>query len=511
MGDQLKAIYLQIKETFLKFDKGKRYVIVGTTIGTLVLLTIVVLFSSRKDYQVLFSQLDPQEAGTIVEKLKADKVPFRLESGGTTILVPRNKVYGERISLANQGLPAQGGIGYEIFDKNNIGATDFVQRVNYQRALEGELARTISSLNEVKRARVHLVLPNESLFVEDQKPTTASVTLQLRPGAKLKNQQIRGIANLVSSSVEGLQPDHITIIDSNGNILSNILEKDDTIGLTSSQIALQERVESYYSRKVQSLLEQAVGSGNAIVRVTADLDFNKVQKTFEKYSPDTTVLRSEETNYQISADDTTTGTGGKVENHIRNYEINKTIQQVVQGAGTIRRLSVAVMVDGKYVTKKGKGGKLIQQYEPRSVEEMQKLTSVVKSAIGYSAKRHDDINVVNVAFDRSFLQKEQEALARAEKQAFWAGIIRKGLYGLSLLLVLFGLMKIIRSFKMEIHPLMNTGLPFGDEDLVQEIPLETQKKIQIQQKVANLTSENPDGAAKLLKAWLVDEVEEENA
>ncbi len=511
MGDQLKTIFAQIKETFFKFDKSKRVVIVGTTVGTLLLLTIVVLFSSKKDYQILFSQLDPQEAGTIVEKLKADKVPFKLASGGTTILVPRRKVYEERISLANQGLPAQGGVGYEIFDKNNIGATDFVQRVNYQRALEGELARTISSLNEVKRARVHLVLPDESLFVEDQKPTTASVTLQLQPGAKLRDQQVRGIANLVSSSVEGLQPNHVTIIDSYGNILSKILGKDDTAGLTSSQVALQERIESYYSKKVQSLLEQAVGSGNAIVRVSADLDFNKVQKTFEKYSPDTTVLRSEETNYQLSPGDTSNGSGGKVENYVRNYEINKTVQQVVQGVGTIRRLSVAVMIDGKYVTTKGKDGKLVREYQPRSPAEMQKLTSVVKSAIGFSAKRHDVINVVNVAFDRSFLHKEQEALARAEKQAFWAGIIRKGLYGLSIVLVLFGVMKIIRSFKTEIQPLKDTELPFGDDEIVQEIPLETQKKIQIQQKVANLTSENPDGAAKLLKAWLVNEVEDENA
>ena len=511
MFDQIKAIYQQLKETFFKFDKNKRTVIVGTTFGTIILLTVVVLISSQKDFQILFSQLDPQEAGTIVEKLKADKVPFKLQAGGTTILVPRNKVYEERISLANQGLPAQGGIGYEIFDKNNIGATDFVQHVNYQRALEGELARTISSLNEVRRARVHLVLPDESLFVEDQKQTTASVTLQLKPGAKLKDQQIRGIANLVASSVEGLEPDHITIIDSYGNILSKILEKDDSIGLTSSQIALQERVESYYSKKVQSLLEQVVGSGNAIVRVTADLDFNKVQKTFEKYNPDTTVLRSEETNYQLSAGDTTTGNGGKIENHIRNYEINKTVQQIVQGVGTIKRLSVAVMVDGKYVTVKGKDGKPAQKYEPRSTAEMQKLTSVVKSAVGFSDKRHDDINVVNVAFDRSFLQKEQKALAVAEKHAFWAGIIRKLLYGLSALLAIFGLIKIFRSFKTEFHPLTETELPFGDQDVAQEIPLETQKKIQIQQKVANLTGENPSGAAKLLKAWLVEEVENEDA
>ncbi|GBE27911.1 flagellar M-ring protein [bacterium BMS3Bbin03] len=510
MFEQLKTVYLQFRETFLRFDKRKRFIVAGTAFGTLFLLIGVILISSKKDYRVLYSQLNPQEAGTIVEKLKTDKISYKLMAGGTTILVPGKKVYGERIALANQGLPSQGGVGYEIFDKNNIGATDFVQRVNYQRALEGELARTISSLHEVKRARVHLVLPNESLFVKDQKPTTASITLQLNPFNKLSGQQVRGIANLVSSSVEGLHPKNITIIDSYGNILSKMLENDDSMGLTASQITIQKKVEDYYTKKVQSLMETAVGQGNAIVRVTADLDFNKVQKTFEKYNPDTTVLRSEETNYQLTAGDTANGSGGKVENHIRNYEINKTVQNVVQAVGNIRRLSVAVMVDGSYKTIKGKNGKPIRQYVPRSAEEMRKLSGVVKSAIGFDAKRHDNINVVNVAFDRSLMENEQAAFAAAGKHAFWADIIRKALYGLSILIGLFGLMKIIRSFKMEIRPLKDAELPFGDAEIAHEIPIETQKKIQIQQKVASLTNENPNGAAKLLKAWLVDEAEEKN-
>ena len=505
---QLKALYLQIKDIFLKMDKTKRIIVLGSAGATLLLLFAIILLSSRKDFEVLYTQLDPQEAGVVVEKLKADKIPFRLASGGTTILVPRKQVYQVRLSLASQGLPEQGGVGYEIFDKSNIGATDFVQKINYQRALEGELARTIMSLNEVKRARVHLVLPTESLFVEDQKPTTASVTLLLKPGRHLTDSQVRGIANLVSASVEGLTPQNVTIIDSNGNILSRILQKDDTAGLTATQIALQKNVEKYYRQKVQSLLETVVGAGNATVQVSADLDFNKVQQTVEKFSPDTTVIRSIETNYQITPGDTLKGTGGKVENRIQNYEINKTVQNIVRGVGTIRRLSVAVMVDGKYVTAKGKNGKPVRQYVPRSPEEMNKLTSVVKSAIGFEAKRNDVVNVVNIAFDRTALEREQLALAAAEKRAHMASLIRKILYGLAALIALFALWKIIRSFKTEIQPLEEDEIPFGNEDIAQEIPTETQRKIQIQQKVATLSNENPEEAAKLLKAWIVEEVEE---
>ncbi len=506
---QIKALFAQLKEVFLKLDKSKRIVVAGTAGATFLLLVAVVFWASRKDFEVLYSQMDPQEAGVVVQKLKADKIPFRLTSGGTTILVPRKKVYEVRLSLASQGLPEQGGVGYEIFDKNNIGATDFVQKINYQRALEGELARTISSLNEVKRARVHLVLPDESLFVEDQKPTTASVTLLLKPGRRLNDGQVRGIANLVSASVEGLKPQNVTIVDSNGNILSRILQKDDTAGLTATQIALQKNVEKYYAGKVQSLLETVVGTGKATVRVSADLDFNKVQQTVEKYSPDTTVIRSVETNYQITPGDTLKGTGGKVENRIQNYEINKTIQNIIRGVGTIRRLSVAVMVDGKYISAKGKNGQPVQQYVPRSPQEMTKLTSVVKSAIGYDAKRGDVVNVVNIAFDHSAFEKEQMALVAAEKRARVARMIRSGLYGLAGVVALFALWKILRSFRTEIQPLDEEEIPFGNEDIAQEIPTEIQRKIQIQQKVANLSTENPEEAAKLLKAWIVEEVTED--
>ena len=243
--------YLEnIKEFYEKLDKRQRVLLIVGTGITLAVFILLTSLATRTSYGVLYAELDVAEAGTIAQKLKEENVEFKLENGGTTILVSKSEIYDLRLQLATQGLPQSGGIGYELFDKNNIGMTDFLQKINYKRALEGELARTITTIAKIKAARVHLVIPEKRLFDEDQKETTASVTTKLRPGLRLTQGETNAIANLVAASVEGLSPDNITIVDSNGRILSQPQESKSLLAKTSNQIDLQNKIEQYYKIKI---------------------------------------------------------------------------------------------------------------------------------------------------------------------------------------------------------------------------------------------------------------------
>ena len=373
-----------------KLSKVQKLLIVGG-IG---LILVVAIFSNilktvgKGELAVLYTELSEKDAAEVVKNLKDLKIPYKIGIGGTRILVPVDEVYEIRLTLAGKGIPKGGIVGYEIFDKGGIGVTAFTERVNYKRAIEGELVRTIRSLDEIRDARVHIVTPENRLFAEDQKCPTASVVLNL--SGVISEEQIKGIAYLAASSVEGLMSRNVTILDYAGNMLhgSEAVKAGDNpssaVNMSSRQLELKSETEEYLSKKAQSMLERAVGTGNAIVRVDADLDLTNIVKTVESYDPESQVIRSQEYHSDKSNKRTVT-----------NYEISKTIEQVVNKVGNIKKLSISALVNGRYELASDSKS---YEYTPLTSEEVSKFTGIVKNAVGYDETREDKIEVINVPF-----------------------------------------------------------------------------------------------------------------
>ncbi|MEZ0328873.1 MAG: flagellar basal-body MS-ring/collar protein FliF [Dissulfuribacterales bacterium] len=381
---------------------------------------IFYIMANQVTYKPLYTDLRPEDASEIVAWLKKENVKYELAAGGSTVRVPEDKLYDIRLSLAGAGLPKQNGVGFEVFDQTNMGVTDFVQNVQYQRAVQGELERTISRFPQVKSVRVHLAQPKDSLFVSERKDPTASVVLQLNKGEELSTAQVKGIVHLVSSAIPKLKKENVVVVDTSGNILYDHAEMekgkaDDPAGLTNAQLAYQKRLEEYYKSKIQTMLEDALGPNKAVARVSAEVDFDSVQINEDKFDPDAVAVRSEQ---KISETDVQQDSGGvpgvkggladKLQGNVNqqnpsvikqkkqdttNYEITRTQRQINTALGKLKRISVGVMVDGVY---QQKDKELV--YAARSPEEVANLEKIVKAAIGYSTERGDEVRVVNVPF-----------------------------------------------------------------------------------------------------------------
>jgi flagellar M-ring protein FliF len=407
--------------------------LVGSAVAGIFVLMITI---QKPSYMLLYSGLTSQDAASVVDELKKEKIDYQVGSDGGTILVPADKVYEVRMTLAGKGLP-QSGVGFEIFDKINMGTTDFVQKMNYLRALQGELARTISDINGVERSRVHITIPKDSVFIEDQKEATASVFLKLRPGVKLHTRQVHGIAYLISGSVEGLSPDNVTIMDTVGKLLNSPKGDKQGAALSGTQMEVQQNMERNLEGSIQGMLEKVIGQGKVIAQVSAKLDFKQVQKTEEIYDPNVTAVRSEQTSKEKSSgrngtassatpsgvpgvasnlpgsgtegDSTSSSNNLQRQNETINYEINKVTRHVVEPVGSVERLSVAVLLDGTYSKKEGQD---TPQYLPRSEEEMAKFATLIKGVIGFDASRGDQVIVENVPFktdlEESWFGSEEE-------------------------------------------------------------------------------------------------------
>jgi flagellar M-ring protein FliF len=409
----LQAFINQAKEFWQRLRPAQKLTIAVAVVGAIGILATVVAVSSSEPMAVLFRDLDPKDAGAIVEKLKEQAVPYELGEGGTTIRVPESRVYELRLAMAREGLPSNSTVGYEIFDRTNLGMSDFVQKLNHKRALEGELQKTIASFDEVQKVRVMIALPEKALFEKDQKKPTASVLLHLKSGRSLSRLNIEGIQNLVASSVEGLSPADVTIVDQHGQVLSQAPRETSTIaGLTATQYEQQQKVESYLTTRVQSLLDGVLGPGNSVVRISAELDFTQREQTRENYDPDGQVVRSEERiaearRSQDSLDYPAVNSESNATKVRTNYEISRTVERIVDGVGTIKRISASVLVNG--ITKViDQDGKKVVQYAPRSQEELQKLTQIVRNAIGYDPERNDQVSVVNLPFDTTMLNQPED-------------------------------------------------------------------------------------------------------
>ncbi|HRP02581.1 MAG TPA: flagellar basal-body MS-ring/collar protein FliF [Candidatus Kapabacteria bacterium] len=389
------------------FDKLNIYQkVLLLSIPVVVSLAIVLLLLNMKStsLETLYSNIEQQEAAKIVEYLKTNNIKYELSDNGSTIKVEKDRVLDTRLSLAQEGLPSSGVLGYELFDRTNLGMSEFVQKLNYKRALEGELAKTINTLEEVKNSRVHLVIPEKTLFEKDQQKPTASVTIHLHKDKHITPKSISGIQTLVAKSVEGMIPEDVSVIDHKGKLLSDSpIDINSVAGLTSQQLDQQKKLEDYLTNKVQSLLDNVIGRDNSSLRVNAELDFTKIEQTKKDYDPDRQVVRSEQ---QIAESNKSTDSlsypavsmDKQETNVIQNYEISENFEHIIHSVGNIKRLSVAAMINGTTKVVDSNGVKQMV-YVPRTEDEVNKLTEIIKNAVGFDVLRKDQISVINVPFD----------------------------------------------------------------------------------------------------------------
>ena len=388
----------------------------AVTIALIAFFAFLILRVTAPQMTPLFTDLSLADSATIAKELDRQGVAYQLRNDGNIIMVPSDQVARLRMTLAEDGLPKGGGVGYEIFDKSEaLGTTSFVQNVNNLRALEGELARTIRTLNRVDDARVHLVLPERPLFSRDKIEPSASIVLKLR--GTLEPSQVRAIRHLVATAVSGLRPQRISIVDEKGQLLADGAGEDGNGG----DVGADERqavFEKHLRDQVESIVSSVVGPGHSRVQVNADFDFNRITQTSDKYDPDGRVIRSSQTreetsnaneggNNQVTVGNELPGANGRQPaeaaaardesrktEEIVNYEISKTTKTEVVEGGRVKRISVAVLVDGSYA--KDDKGDIV--YQPRNKEEIDQIATLVRSAIGYDQKRGDQVDVVNLRF-----------------------------------------------------------------------------------------------------------------
>jgi len=507
----LKTIY---KERLLPWwkdlDTVARFLYVGMIIAAVVAASVIFVFIFSPSYETLYTGLEPTEAGEVVSKLKEEKVSYRLENGGTTIAVPRSDIYDVRLRLASEGIPRTGNMGYEIFDKTNLGMTEFLQKVNYRRALEGELAKSISGIRGVKSARVHIVIPETRLFRETQQDATASVVLALGGAGGLSAQQVEGIVYLISASVEGLSPDNVTILDSAGRMLSARKFGNDMGALTSSQLEIRKQVESYLEAKAQSMVDPVVGNGKAVIKVSADLNFEQVEQTIENYDPDNLSVRSEERVTESSSETPDPQAAGKTvsnssENTVTNYEVNRTIQHVVNSVGNIDRLWVSILVDGTYKNVEGTDG-VTREFQPRGQDDLNRIANIVKGAIGFDSDRDDVIKIETAPFAQENLDYSEPFFTN-QRIDDWLRIGGRLLMGFLAVMIFLKLRKWIMGIMEEQKILAKRRAAEREAQRKREELLpRIQKEPKLVDHIKDIAKEKPEEIAKVVKTMMSEEV-----
>jgi flagellar M-ring protein FliF len=521
--------FSSILNIYNKLTLQQKMVIGGAVGLTMILLGILLFFLNQPDYTSLYSNLSQEDAAKVIDQLTSQKIPYEITDNGKTIRVQKDKVYEERITLAGKGIPSSGVVGYEIFDKSTMGMSDFMQKLNYQRALEGELAKSIMEVDGVEGARVHIVIPQKSVFKDEQKLPTAAVVLKLKNSDEITRNNIAAIVNLVSSSVEGLQPGKVTLIDSKGKLLSKDDDGDPLAISSAKQYEIKKSVENYLTQKTQGMLDNVLGYGNSIIEINADLNFDQVEKTMETYDPNSQVAISEQTvKSENNGRNVSDSTAQVSQNSTTNYEIDKTIEKVIAGSGNIKRLSVAVVVNDRSIETK-KGNKVVNTAEPRSKDQLDKLEDIVKNSVGVDPTRNDQVSIVNIPFETKDLDEEKIAepgvfddmnkfvnpflmIAAVAASIFLLKSIMKRLKTEKIIIGTYNNPELaIDNFTPPVLPgpvavpqiapkIKKPMLPIGDiEDDISE---EAMMKKNQQEKISNYVSKNPVDAAKLINAWL---------
>jgi flagellar M-ring protein FliF len=560
MPEFLRKLIEQIRVLFKELSNTQKVTAVLFTAITIIGFTFLFIWAKKPTMQFLYGNLSFQEAASIRNKLDEMKVQYKISEDGTSIFVPAEKVGEMRMVLAGEGIVKGGlGKGFELFDKTQIGITDFTQKLNYQRAMQSELARTIMELDSVESARVHLVLPEDSVFLENKKPAKASVIVKLKSGAIFSKEQAIATTNLVAGSVEGLEPNNVTVVDVGGNILSKASDKDDFYTLSTSQVDLQRNIEKELESKVLSMIDPLVGDNNAKTKVTVTLASDRIEQTEELYDPEASVIKNEETVDEQSQSGTTgqgvPGTTSNLEgvqaqasqgdkstkaktSSKTNYELSKTLKHTIKTPGAIEKLSVALVVnDAEKVVKSGE--KTEFKMEPRTDQELEKFRQIVMSAVGYDAARGDEITVSNISFDTSQEEKNKIVMAQMQKEQFWISMAKYPaivfLFLLAFFLIIRPLFKVLTKEAPEMLPLkvggeygafpsrsptraISTGLkqipgsaPKTLEEIEYEISQELaegglteegQKRSILLKRASELAMQHPEKVADVVRLWL---------
>lgn len=500
-------------------------VLVATTI-VLIGLGTLGIWSRKVEYGLLYGKLETTEAGRVTAALDELKIAYQLSGDGSTIRVPDNKVHYARMQLAVKGIPRGEGVGFEIFDKANFGISDLVQRANYVRAIQGELARTISQMDGIDSARVMIVVPENRLLVEAKKHPTASVFVRARGMTPINATSVSAIRFLVANAVEGLSANHVAVVDHRGTVLSEASDTDSVGSLSSTQLAARKNVEDYLTRKAEGMLDAVLGPGQAVVRVAAEINFESVSRTEEKFDPDGQVARSTTVNDENldtvnnqnatpggatgvasnSADTNSTSnaalSNSKTRKKVTNnqYEINKSVSNILQGAGALTRVSAAVLIASRF---EGTGTNRVAV--PRKPEELQSLKRLVQSALGIrtdaAATRQDEISLEEMVFNDQAATEITENLVRQEKKQFWWDTASRVAYPALALVAIMVFLNLFKKTPLEgFAPERAAAGEAKQNGLAESVD-----STAITPDVLNrLIRENPDNMTEALRTWMAD-------
>jgi flagellar M-ring protein FliF len=543
VNDYLKKVFVQIRDFFNSLSIGKKVAMGVTFCVTFLGIGILFWWAQNTTYVPLMSNLNPEDSTNIIRILRDKHIPFRVDPTGKSISIPPESLYEFRLELATMGLPQSSVVGYEVFDKQSLGTTSYVQRLNQKRAQEGELIRTINTIKGVKRSRVHLAIPQKSTFVEDQKKPTASVVVDLDPGIVLTEKQVYGIGNLVARAVEGLEISDVVIMNSDGKVLSKN-PTDSLAAATASQLEYAEKVESDLEKRIEAMVSRVVGEGHVVAKVTADLDFSQVNETQTLFDADGAAIRSVEkrndnmngtrpgpygvTGNVSNAPGQPPTANGEVKtetsknNEVTNYEVPQTVRKTTRSVGTIKKLSVAVVVDGKTVKTIGKDGKAVTQVESWPPEKLKEFEQIIAGAVGLDKKRGDVLEIKNMEFTREDFDEAQRVISEKDQKTYIENLVVYGVIGLTVLLFfLFVVRPFIKWMTENTIDSVDTFLPQTIEELErlqknsnlpnleETLPLLPESmdpaKVEgemIKEKIITLVDANPHKAALILKDWL---------
>ncbi len=499
MFEAFEGAAARVREVWAAMTLNQKVVSGAAIVALIIAASWIAAVGGGAQYTVLFAQVDPKDAGEITSYLDQQKIPFKVTQGGTAIEVPADRADRLKMELSAKGLPGSGIVGYEILDTTNFGMPDYLLKINYRRAMEGELCRTLRTLDAVEDAKVKIAIPEPSLYSDTRQPATASVTIKVKRGRALQDRSVEAITNLIASSIEGLDPQNVTVIDTRGNLLTKP-KTDDLAMLSSTQMDLKMQVDKYLADKVKSLLDGAFGGGKALVMVNADLDFDKLERKSTSYDQNKSAILSEE---RLSVTNPT-AEGGEEENTVTNYNTGSVVESLVKSSGGITKLTVSVMLDGRDSTTVDDRGRAKVMKVPWTTAQLASLRTISENAVGYNADRGDRLVVEYMEFGVGGEEMAGRGMEVRAAVVEGARAVTTGLVILAAIGVLFLIVKIISNSldPSRINIPLEADFEKKKSELVSvdEEKTETEKGLMIR-KIISHAVKDPESIAKSLRTF----------